>query len=45
MIGEMPASVGAQVFVAVVLSWIGLNLYKTSRDPGTTPGDAVLLDL
>ena len=45
MIGEMPASVGAQVFVAAVLSWIDLNLYKTSRDPGTTPGDAVLLNL
>ena len=45
MIGEIPASVGAQVFVAAVLSWIDLNLYKTSQDPKTPPGDAVLLDL
>ena len=45
MIGEMPASVGAQVFAAAVLSWIGLNLYKTSHDPQTPPGEAVLVDL
>ncbi len=45
MIGEIPASVEAQVFVAAVLSWIDLNLYETSRDPRTPPGDAVLLNL
>jgi hypothetical protein len=27
------------------LGWIGLNIYRTSRDPKTPPADGVLLDL
>ena len=35
----------AQIFVVVVLAWIGHALHKASRDPKTPRGDAVLLDL
>jgi hypothetical protein len=35
----------AELFVAVVLGWIGLNIHKASRDPKTSPADGVLLDL
>ncbi|MGI9049623.1 MAG: hypothetical protein ACR2GU_09690 [Rubrobacteraceae bacterium] len=45
MIGEISGSVAVQVFIAAVLSWIDLNLYKTSHDPRTPPGEAVLIDL
>jgi hypothetical protein len=39
----IPAS--GELFVAAVLSWIGLNIHKISRDPRTPPADGVLLDL
>jgi hypothetical protein len=35
----------AQLLAAVVLTWIGYELYKASRDPRTHRGDAVLLEL
>ena len=35
----------AQVVVVAVLAWIGYALYAASRDPKTSRGDAVLLDL
>jgi hypothetical protein len=35
----------AQLFVAAVLSWIGLTIYRVSRNPKTPPSDAVILDL
>jgi hypothetical protein len=35
----------AELFVAAVLDWIGVNIYRTSRDPKTPPADGVLLDL
>ena len=34
-----------QMFVAAVLSWIGLTIYKVSRNPKTPPSDGVILDL
>jgi hypothetical protein len=39
----LPAA--AQLFVAAVLSWIGLTINKASRDPKTPPAHRVLLDL
>jgi hypothetical protein len=38
-------SVIAELFVAAVLGWMGVNIHKTVRDPKTPPADAVLLDL
>lgn len=38
-------SVAAQVLVAVVLSWICIELYRGARKPGTQRGDALMLDL
>jgi hypothetical protein len=38
-------SAGAELFVAAVLGWIGLNIHKTVRDPKTPPAAGVLLDL
>ena len=38
-----PAAV--ELFVAAILTWIGLNIYEASRDPKTPPADGVLLDL
>jgi hypothetical protein len=35
----------AQLLVAAVLSWIGLTIYKVSRNPKTPPSDGVILDL
>ncbi len=35
----------AELLVAAVLSWIGLNIHKTVRDPKTSPSEGVLLDL
>ena len=35
----------AQLLVAAVLSWIGLAIYKVSRNPKTPPSDCVILDL
>ena len=35
----------AQLLVAAVLSWIGLNIYRVSRNPKTPPSDGVILDL
>ena len=35
----------AELFVAAVLGWLGLNIYRTSRDPKTPPADGMLLDL
>lgn len=35
----------AELFVAGVLGWIGLSIYRTSRDPKAPPADGVLLDL
>jgi hypothetical protein len=41
----IPPLAGAELFVAAVLSWIGFNIYRTSRDPKTPPAEGVLLDL
>jgi hypothetical protein len=38
-------SVVAQVLVAVVLSWICVELYRGTRNPGIQRGDALTLDL
>ncbi len=35
----------AQLLVAAVLSWIGLAIYKVSRNPKTPPSDGVILGL
>jgi hypothetical protein len=35
----------AELFVAAVLGWIGLNIHRTVRDPRTPPATVVLLDL
>ena len=35
----------AQLLAAAVLSWIGLTIYKVSRNPKTPPSDGVILDL
>jgi hypothetical protein len=35
----------AELFVAAVLGWIGLNIHRTARDPKTPPATVVLLDL
>jgi hypothetical protein len=35
----------ADILVAVLLSWIDLNLYKTSQSTATHKADAVLLEL
>jgi hypothetical protein len=35
----------AQHFVAMLLSWIGLSLYRGVRDRRTQRGDALVLDL
>ena len=35
----------AQLLVAAVLSWIGLTIYRVSRNPKTPPSDGVILDL
>ncbi len=35
----------AQLSLAVLLSRIGLSLYRGVRDPGTPRGDALVLDL
>ncbi len=48
LVPAIPAAVppaDAELFVAAVLSWIGLNIYKTSRDPNTSPANSMLLDL
>lgn len=37
--------VAAELLVAAVLSWIGLSIHKTVRDPKTPPAEGVLLDL
>ena len=41
---RVPAVV-AELFVAAVSSWIGLNIHKTLRDPKTPPAESVLLDV
>jgi hypothetical protein len=44
----IPAAVplaAAELFVAAVLGWIGLNLHKTAGDPKAPPIAGVLLDL
>lgn len=38
-------SVAAQALVAVVLSWICVELYRGARNPRTHRGDAMMLDL
>ncbi len=43
LIPAIPAA--AELFVAAVLGWIGLEVHRTSRDPKTPPADGVLLDL
>ena len=35
----------AKTFAAVLLTWMGVALYRAARNPRTTRGDAVLLDL
>ena len=45
LIAPASISVAAQVLVAVVLSWICIELFKGVRDPGTQRGDALVLDL
>jgi hypothetical protein len=34
-----------ELFIAAVLSWVGLNIHKASRNPKTPPAASVLLDL
>jgi hypothetical protein len=43
LIQAIPAA--AQLLVAAVLSWIGLNIHRASRNPKMPPADRVLLDL
>ena len=43
LVPGIPAA--AELFVAVILSWIGLNIHRTARDPKTPPAESVLLDL
>ena len=38
-------SVAAQVLIAVVLSWICIELYRGARKPGAQRADALMLDL
>jgi hypothetical protein len=45
LIPAIPPPAVAELFVAAVLGWIGLNLHKTVRDPKTPPAAGVLLDL
>jgi hypothetical protein len=47
LIPNIPAAVvtAAELLVAAVLSWIGLTIYRVSRNPKTTPADGVILDL
>jgi hypothetical protein len=48
MIEALPVptiSATAELFVAAVLSWIGLTINKASCDPKTPPAHRVLLDL
>jgi hypothetical protein len=45
LIPAIPPPAVAELFVAAVLGWIGLNLHKTVRDPTTPPAAGVLLDL
>jgi uncharacterized membrane protein len=45
LIPAIPPPAVAELFVAAVLAWIGLNLHKTVRDPKTPPAAGVLLDL
>ena len=47
LVPNIPAAVvtAAQLLVAAVLSWIGLTIYRVSRNPKTTPADGVMLDL
>ena len=44
---EGPATVPvlAQLFVAVILSWVSIELYRGMRNPRMRVGDALLLDL
>ncbi len=44
-IAPSAAAAAAELFVAAVLGWIGLNIHKTVRDPRTPPAAGVLLDL
>ena len=44
LIPAIPPPAVAELFVAAVLGWIGLNLHKTVRDPKTPPAAGVLLD-
>jgi hypothetical protein len=41
----IPAVAAAELLVAAMLSWIGLNIYRTLRDPKTPPAEGVMLDL
>jgi hypothetical protein len=45
LIPAIPPPAVAELFVAAVLGWIGLNLHKTVCDPKTPPAAGVLLDL
>jgi hypothetical protein len=45
LIPAIAPSAAADLFVAAVLGWIGLNIHKTVRDPRTPPAAGVLLDL
>jgi hypothetical protein len=47
VVPNIPAAVltAAQLIVAAALSWIGLTIYKVSRNPKTPPSDGVILDL
>jgi hypothetical protein len=47
LVPNIPAAVvtAAELLVAAVLSWIGLTIYKASRNSKTTPADGVILDL
>jgi hypothetical protein len=42
---NVPPLAGAELLVAAILSWIGLNIHRKVRDPKTPPAAGVMLDL
>jgi hypothetical protein len=42
---SVSATPASELLVAAVLSWICLNIHRTSRDPKTPPAEGVMLDL
>jgi hypothetical protein len=42
---NVPPLAGAELLVAAILSWIGLNIHRKVRDPKMPPAEGVMLDL